>query len=105
MAAFVQPPAASSQTLRASIFGNLGVVLGHEVTHGFDSVGHKYDEQGNLWDWWDRQTIKLFAAKTQCFLDQAGEVEFAGHKLSNCIFKNTNHTVSLAGVSGSNEGP
>ena len=51
-AAILQPPFFDPQADDAINFGSLGAVVGHEMTHGFDDQGRKYDHQGNMRDWW-----------------------------------------------------
>ncbi|KAG0246502.1 hypothetical protein DFQ27_002934, partial [Actinomortierella ambigua] len=51
-------------------FGGMGVVAGHELTHGLDSNGRTYDENGTHVDWWTNSTATQFLAKAQCFKDQ-----------------------------------
>ena len=58
--------------------GGMGVVVGHELTHGFDDQGAQYDADGNLRDWWQPETAKLFKARTQCVIDQYSQYEVAG---------------------------
>ena len=47
-------------------FGGIGVVIGHELTHGFDDQGRKFDAQGNLRDWWTPDDRKAFEERTDC---------------------------------------
>ncbi|TMW65715.1 hypothetical protein Poli38472_008357 [Pythium oligandrum] len=54
----------------AQNFGAIGVVIGHEITHGFDDQGRYYDGKGNLLDWWDDETDKAFRSRTQCLVEQ-----------------------------------
>ncbi|EJW71215.1 hypothetical protein WUBG_17878 [Wuchereria bancrofti] len=51
-------------------FGGIGVVIGHEITHGFDDRGRLYDKYGNIRQWWDNATIEKFEMKTKCIEDQ-----------------------------------
>ncbi|XP_061376960.1 endothelin-converting enzyme 2-like [Danaus plexippus] len=51
-------------------YGALGSVLGHEITHGFDDFGRRFDKNGNLLPWWSNDTIQSFVNMTQCFVDQ-----------------------------------
>lgn len=53
-------------------YGAIGYVIGHEITHGFDDQGRKYDKDGNLNEWWNKQTGKAFTNKAQCIIDQYG---------------------------------
>ena len=53
----------------------MGVVVGHELTHGFDDQGAQYDEDGNLKDWWQPETEKQFKQRTQCVIDQYSKYE------------------------------
>jgi len=50
--------------------GGIGMVMGHELTHGFDNQGRLYDGSGKLIDWWEPQTEKAFEGKVKCVIDQ-----------------------------------
>ncbi|KAK6756129.1 hypothetical protein RB195_014485 [Necator americanus] len=58
-------------------YGMVGAVIGHEVSHAFDDQGGRYDELGNLNDWWDTETAEKFTEKTRCFVRQYGAVKVA----------------------------
>ena len=51
-------------------YGAIGVVIGHEITHGFDDQGRQYDGNGNAIPWWSPETIDAFTKQAQCFIDQ-----------------------------------
>ena len=53
-------------------FGGIGVVIGHELTHGFDDQGRKFDPQGNLRDWWTPEDGKEFEARASCIANEYG---------------------------------
>uniref|UniRef100_A0A8C1HEV7 Phosphate regulating endopeptidase homolog, X-linked n=1 Tax=Cyprinus carpio carpio TaxID=630221 RepID=A0A8C1HEV7_CYPCA len=55
---------------RSLSYGAIGVIVGHELTHGFDNNGRKYDKDGNLDQWWSNSSITRFTEKTQCIIDQ-----------------------------------
>ena len=46
------------------------MVIGHEITHGFDDKGRQFDKDGNLKQWWNNATIQAFRQRTQCIIDQ-----------------------------------
>ena len=51
-------------------YGHIGAVIGHELTHGFDDEGRKFDSHGNLDDWWTPEDLKNFTARTDCLADE-----------------------------------
>ena len=53
-----------------SNFGGIGIVIGHELTHGFDDQGRKFDPQGNLRDWWTAQDGTEFEKRASCIADE-----------------------------------
>jgi endothelin-converting enzyme/putative endopeptidase len=53
-------------------YGHIGAVIGHELTHGFDDEGKKFDAKGNLSDWWTAEDTKKFEARTDCLVKQYG---------------------------------
>jgi putative endopeptidase len=53
-------------------YGHIGAVIGHELTHGFDDEGKKFDAQGNLSDWWTADDTKKFVARTDCVVSEYG---------------------------------
>jgi endothelin-converting enzyme/putative endopeptidase len=71
-AGILQPPFFDMAADDAVNFGAIGVVIGHEITHGFDNQGRKYDKDGNLKDWWTEADAKQFTERAQCVEDQYG---------------------------------
>ncbi|NP_001191592.1 neutral endopeptidase [Aplysia californica] len=53
-------------------YGSIGVIIGHEITHGFDDKGRLYDKNGNLNQWWSNSAIEKFNTQKQCIIDQYG---------------------------------
>lgn len=53
-------------------YGGIGVVIGHEITHGFDDQGSQYDSEGNLRNWWANATREAYLEKAQCIINQYG---------------------------------
>lgn len=51
------------------------MVIGHEITHGFDDKGRQFDKDGNLKQWWNNATIQAFRQRTQCIIDQYSNYE------------------------------
>ncbi len=68
-AAILQPPFFQFDADDAANYGAIGVVIGHELTHGFDDQGRQYDENGNLNDWWSEEDAKNFDANKQCLIE------------------------------------
>jgi len=69
-AAILQPPFFYMNGDDAVNYGAIGVVIGHEMTHGFDDQGRQYDKVGNLADWWTAKDSKLFAERTKILVNQ-----------------------------------
>ncbi len=65
-AGILQPPFFDPKADDASNYGGIGAVIGHEMTHGFDDQGRKFDAQGNLRDWWTPEDEKNFNARAAC---------------------------------------
>jgi len=66
----------ASQWLSAINFGAIGAVIAHEITHGYDDQGRKFDHEGNIKDWWQPADAELFAAKTKLMGAQAEKWAF-----------------------------
>lgn len=69
-AAILQPPFFFMDEDDAVNYGAIGVVIGHEMTHGFDDQGRNYDKDGNLQNWWSDADADAFKVKTQMLVDQ-----------------------------------
>jgi putative endopeptidase len=69
-AAILQPPFFSPEADPAENFGGIGAVIGHEIGHGFDDQGSKYDGDGRLVSWWTEDDRKAFEARTKSLIDQ-----------------------------------
>ena len=69
-AGVLQPPLYDAKMDDAPNYGNTGGTIGHELTHGFDDQGAKFDAKGNLRDWWTKDDKQKFEDRTKCVADQ-----------------------------------
>ena len=69
-AGILQPPFFDPNMDDAVNFGGIGLVIGHELTHGFDDQGRKYDPHGNLHDWWTAEDGTEFEKRVSCVADE-----------------------------------
>jgi putative endopeptidase len=74
-AAILQPPFYNYQADEAVNYGGIGAVIGHEISHGFDDSGSRYNADGNLVDWWTADDLKQFTALTGALADQYSALE------------------------------
>ena len=74
-AAILQPPFFNPDADDAVNYGAIGVVIGHEMTHGFDDQGRLFDKDGNMNDWWTEEDAATFKAKSEKLVQQYSEVE------------------------------
>ncbi len=72
-AAILQPPFFDPDADDAANYGGIGAVIGHEIGHGFDDQGAKYDGDGNLVDWWSDADRTEFAKRTRALIEQYSE--------------------------------
>ncbi|XP_076315329.1 neprilysin-1-like isoform X2 [Tachypleus tridentatus] len=68
-AGILQPLFYSHYFPKSLNYGGIGVVIGHEITHGFDDKGRQFDKDGNLKQWWNNGTIERFRERAQCIID------------------------------------
>jgi putative endopeptidase len=69
-AGILQPPFFNPEADDAINYGAIGAVIGHEITHGFDDQGAKFDLEGNLKDWWSPADLKNFESRSDCIVKQ-----------------------------------
>jgi predicted metalloendopeptidase len=74
-AAILQPPFYNYQADEAVNYGGIGAVIGHEISHGFDDSGARYNADGNLVDWWTAEDLTQFTALTGALADQYSALE------------------------------
>ncbi len=67
-------------------FIGIGMVSGHEITHGFDDDGRQYDKNGNRVPWWSNSTIKEFNERKQCIIDQYSNYTVTQIHENVCLF-------------------
>uniref|UniRef100_A0A672UFQ4 Neprilysin n=1 Tax=Strigops habroptila TaxID=2489341 RepID=A0A672UFQ4_STRHB len=71
-AGILQPPFFSASQPRSLNYGGIGMVIGHEITHGFDDNGRNFNENGDLVDWWTEESARNFKELSQCMVYQYG---------------------------------
>jgi endothelin-converting enzyme/putative endopeptidase len=71
-AGILQPPFYDQTQDAAVNYGHIGAIIGHELTHGFDDEGRKFDAKGDLSDWWTPDDLKNFTARTDCLVNEYG---------------------------------
>jgi len=87
-AGIIQPPFFYKDWPRASNLGGIGMVMGHELTHGFDDQGSQYDGSGRLTNWWSTASGQQFKERAQCMIDQYSNVT---------VFQSSNPTDHING--------
>lgn len=74
-AGILQPPFFNLDADDAVNYGAIGMVIGHEMTHGFDNHGRQFDKDGNLRDWWTKEDTKAFEDRSAILIDQYNHFE------------------------------
>jgi endothelin-converting enzyme/putative endopeptidase len=69
-AGILQPPMFDLANVDAVNYGSIGVVIGHEISHGFDDQGAQFDADGRLKNWWTEKDLQEFQKRAQCVVDQ-----------------------------------
>ena len=82
-AGILQPPFFNPEADDAINYGGIGAVIGHELSHGFDDQGSRYDEKGNLRMWWTPEDRQKFMARADCVVQQ-----FNSYKVADGLFQN-----------------
>jgi putative endopeptidase len=94
----VQPPFYKPGADAAVNYCTIGAVIGHEITHGFDSQGRQYDPQGNLHNWWTAHANDEFKHRTDVLVDQFNHYEVQPGLMHNGALTVTENTADLGGI-------
>nr|XP_046149650.1 neprilysin-like isoform X2 [Oncorhynchus gorbuscha] len=89
-AGILQPPFFGKGQTKSLNFGGIGMVIGHEITHGFDDNGRNYDKDGDLKEWWTPSSTQNFVNLSKCIVDQYGSFSW---DLANGQNLNGNNTL------------
>ena len=89
-AAILQAPFYSLKQTRSENLGGIGGVIGHEISHAFDSNGAKCDENGNINDWWTEDDFKRFDTKVQSMIEQFDGIELPWGKVNGAFIVSEN---------------
>ena len=89
-AAILQAPFYSLKQSRSENLGGIGAVIGHEISHAFDSNGAKCDENGNINNWWTDEDFKRFEAKVQQMIEQFDGIELPWGKVNGAFIVSEN---------------
>ena len=89
-AAILQAPFYSLKQTRSENLGGIGAVIGHEISHAFDSNGAKCDENGNINNWWTEDDFKRFDTKVQQMIEQFDGIELPWGKVNGAFIVSEN---------------
>lgn len=90
LAAILQPPFYNPKAPSYLNYGGIGMVIGHEITHGFDSTGRLFDKDGNINSWFSRLTTLGYIQRQNCLAKQYSEFEVYGRKINGNLTINEN---------------
>jgi putative endopeptidase len=96
-AGILQPPFFDAKADDAVNYGAMGAVIGHEMTHGFDDQGRKFDAQGNMREWWTPEDLKNYEARSRCIEDQYASYVYDGQHVNGKLVLGE-ATADLGGV-------
>ncbi|CAK9294802.1 unnamed protein product [Gordionus sp. m RMFG-2023] len=82
LAGLLQQPFYDSTYPDTYLFGAMGNIISHEISHGFDTIGLKYDEKGNVNQWWTNESIKIYEEKINCYREQYSNYSIDKHQLN-----------------------
>lgn len=82
LAAILQPPFYNPNDPTYFNYGGIGMVIGHEITHGFDNTGRLFDKDGNLNNWWSVTSGSGFSTRSTCLARQYSKYEVYGKKIN-----------------------
>uniref|UniRef100_A0A8C1VD71 Neprilysin n=1 Tax=Cyprinus carpio TaxID=7962 RepID=A0A8C1VD71_CYPCA len=88
-AGILQPPFFGKGQPWSLNYGGIGMVIGHEITHGFDDNGRNFDKDGHLKDWWTSSSTKKFHELSKCIVDQYGSYSWDLANGQNSLFSVT----------------
>ncbi len=97
-AAILQPPFYKPGADVAANYCAIGGVIGHEITHGFDSLGRQFDPRGNLRNWWTPAADSQFKQRTDVLVDQYSHYEILPGLMHNGAMTVTENTADLGGI-------
>ena len=97
-AAILQAPFYSLEQTRSQNYGGIGAVIAHEISHAFDNNGAKFDEYGNLNNWWNEDDLAHFESLSQAMIAQFDGVEFTGGKVNGTLTVSEN-IADVGGIS------
>ncbi|TMW64038.1 hypothetical protein Poli38472_014155 [Pythium oligandrum] len=92
-AAILQAPFYNGTSHPAQNFGSIGAVIGHELTHGFDTSGRNYDGDGNQRNWWTAEVAEEFETRATCMKNQYSSFQVLGENGQPLAFVNGNTTI------------
>jgi putative endopeptidase len=81
-AGILQPPFFDPKADDAVNYGAMGAVIGHELTHGFDDEGRKFDARGNMSDWWTAEDANNYEARAKCVESQFAAYTYEGQNVN-----------------------
>ncbi len=97
-AAILQPPFYKPGADVAVNYCAIGAVIGHELTHGFDSLGRQFDPKGNLRNWWSGEADRRFRQRTAVLVDQYNRYEILPGLMHNGAMTVTENTADMGGI-------
>lgn len=97
-AGILQPPFFYMNADDAVNYGAIGVVIGHEMTHGFDDQGRKYDKVGNMSDWWTTEDAEKFEKRAQVLIDHFDNIVVLGDTHANGKYTLGENIADFGGV-------
>src|SRR5260370_34258071 len=96
-AGILQPPFFYANADDAVNYGAIGAVIGHEMTHGFDDQGRQFDANGNLRDWWSKQSADEYNKRRKAVVDQYSEYQPLPGQPVNCELTQGENIADIGG--------